>query len=177
MLQKTRGNCKIKAFTLLELLISMSILIVLLLIITPSIKDFVQKNIAEAKVYQIVAALQFARSEAINRGQKVTFCKSSDGASCSGNWISGQIVLDADSKVIRVLDKIPDGDNLIWKSSLSEDKNDFVRFLPTGETDGQQGSFFYCSHGNPNNSFAIIIQNSGFFRVSSKTSEGKDVTC
>ena len=166
MLQKNIKNNHKKAFTLIELLISISIFVILSLLIIPGMNDFMQRNRSFCKVQQIVAALMLTRTEAIIRGQNVMFCGSDDGISCGGDWNEGQLILDSKKNVIRPFAAIHKGDKLFWKSSLSDDKDNYVEFLPTGETNGQQGSFYYCPDSNVKNSFAIVIQQSGFLRIS-----------
>ena len=81
-------------FTLIELLVVISVVAILLMFAAPSLVTFVQKNRIVSEVSTFSADLKFARSEAMKRGQSVSLCPSSDGATCLGanSWQSGWIV-------------------------------------------------------------------------------------
>jgi type IV fimbrial biogenesis protein FimT len=81
-------------FTLLELLITMSVATILLTIAIPSFRYVTNSNRIAAEVNGLLGDLQFARSEAIKEGRYVSVCASSDGQSCSNSvdWQSGWIV-------------------------------------------------------------------------------------
>ena len=86
-------------FTLVELLVTISIATILLTMAVPSFSDFVKDNRMVTQTNDFVTALNLARSEAIRRGSRVTVCKSSSGTACTagGNWEQGWIVfVDAD---------------------------------------------------------------------------------
>jgi type IV fimbrial biogenesis protein FimT len=81
-------------FTLLELLITMSVATILLTIAVPSFRYVTNSNRIAGEVNGLLGDLQFARSEAIKEGQYVSVCASADGQSCSNSpdWQSGWIV-------------------------------------------------------------------------------------
>lgn len=151
---------KNSAFTLIELLITLVIISILSLIAIPAFRYFVTQNRALAQVNQIVAAINYARSEAIKTGKAVTFCKSIDHETCGGAWRDGQIIL-LEAKVLRVYNALAPEDKLNWASNLG--KNNALVLLPTGFTDGQNGSFTYCSDGYARK---IIVEQTGRVRIS-----------
>lgn len=148
-------------FSLIEILVALTLFAIVLLIGVPSLQHALLQNRVDSSIHQMITAISFARSEAIRRQQRVSFCASEDGQRCRGTWRSGQILM-ADQKVLRVYSALPPGDNLMWVSSLS--KNDVLEILPTGFTNGQQGSFYYCP---PNKQYAkrIIVTQTGRVRV------------
>jgi type IV fimbrial biogenesis protein FimT len=81
-------------FTLLELLITMSVATILLTIAIPSFRYVTNANRIASEVNGLLGDLQFARSEAIKEGRYVSVCASTDGSSCSNSpdWQSGWIV-------------------------------------------------------------------------------------
>ncbi len=81
-------------FTLLELLITMSIAAILLTIAIPSFRYITNSNRISGEVNGLLGDLQFARAEAVKEGRTVTVCISSDGLSCTGStaWQGGWIV-------------------------------------------------------------------------------------
>ena len=88
-------------FTLIELLIGIAVLAVLLGIGVPSFQEMIRTNRVAAITNDLVAAIQFGRSEAVRLGGNVEVCSSNDQATCSGNWNDGWIVRNA-AGVIRV---------------------------------------------------------------------------
>jgi type IV fimbrial biogenesis protein FimT len=147
---------KRQAFTLIELLIAISIAGILLIIGIPAMHGFVMRNEAAAEANNIVSALQFARSEAIKRDVNIKFCK-------KGRWRDGQIVETLQGKILRVFPALPVGDELIWDSSLG--KNDCVEFSTIGSTNGQRGTFYYYPHGEKKDAKKVIINAAGRIRV------------
>jgi len=85
-------------FTLLELLVTIAVAAVLLGIAIPSYRGVVQRNAMAATVNDLVGDLQYARSQAVTRGQPVHLCKSADNATCAikGSWSQGWLVYTPD---------------------------------------------------------------------------------
>jgi len=86
-------------FTLVELIVTITILGLLLVIAVPSFKSFTSTNAAKTAANDLVTAFNLARVEAISRGQNVSVCKSATKFSCAttGDWSQGWIVFtDAD---------------------------------------------------------------------------------
>ncbi len=83
------------AFTLLELLVAISILVVIAGIATPSMSTIIEANRLESGLESIFTALITARSEAISRNQNIIVCKSANGAACTiaGEWEQGWIIV------------------------------------------------------------------------------------
>lgn len=82
-------------FTLIELLIVMVVMAVLLGIGVPSFRDTIQSNRIATVSNDLIAALQFARSESVRRGEDVTLCSTNDQATCSGAWTNGWVARNA----------------------------------------------------------------------------------
>lgn len=79
-------------FTIIELMVVITVLAVLLGVGVPSFQSTIQGNRITTSANDVVAALQFARSEAVRRGVNVTLCSSSDQSTCSGTWADGWVV-------------------------------------------------------------------------------------
>lgn len=95
-------------FTLLELMITVSVAAILLAVGIPGLQEFVRNNRRAAEINNLISTLQIARSEAVARNQRIGVCPSTDPASatasCSGNttWETGWIVfIDTDDDGIR----------------------------------------------------------------------------
>lgn len=88
-------------FTIIELLVTMSIVAVLMAIGVPSFRYVTNSNRIASEINGLLGDLQFARSEAIKDGRTVTVCVSANGTSCSNatSWHSGWIVFSDPTNV------------------------------------------------------------------------------
>lgn len=87
------GN-KLLGFTLIELMVTLSVLGILLALAAPSLRDFLVANRLSTNVNSVIGLLNYARSEAIVRNQAVAVC-ARDGASgqCSTSQFWGELEL------------------------------------------------------------------------------------
>jgi type IV fimbrial biogenesis protein FimT len=93
-----RASKRQSGFTLVELMVTVTVAAILLAVGIPSFRSAIVSNRLTSTTNDLVGTLAQARSEAIRRGSRVTVCMSSDGASCatSGSWEQGWIsFLDA----------------------------------------------------------------------------------
>jgi len=86
-------------FTLIELMIAISISIVILTFAVPSFSSFIKNGRVTTFTNTLVTDVNFARQEAVTRGDKVILCRSANptaaAPSCGGNannWSSGWLV-------------------------------------------------------------------------------------
>lgn len=81
-------------FTLVELLVVVTVAAILLTVSVPSMSRLVHSARLTDASNALLSSLQLARSEAMKRNDRVTVCKSADGLSCvrSGGWEQGWIV-------------------------------------------------------------------------------------
>ena len=87
---------KQKAFTLIEVLVTLVILGIVLGLAIPSFTKQMTNNSSLTLGSDLVAAINFARQEAVKRGKRVSLCPSIDGASCltSDDWAKGWLVFE-----------------------------------------------------------------------------------
>ncbi len=106
-----------RAFTLIELMITLAIAALLLSLATPAMRDLVQNNRLTAATNNFRSTLNLVRSEAVKRGRNAFLCVSSDQAACTGetDWRLGWIawvddnangVLDA-GETLRIVEALP----------------------------------------------------------------------
>ncbi|WP_308363766.1 MULTISPECIES: GspH/FimT family pseudopilin [unclassified Microbulbifer] len=80
-------------FTLIELMVTIAVLAIVVTIAAPSFTTMIHNNQSVALGEELVTAINFARAEAVKRGDNVSICASSDGTTCGGNWTQGWIVV------------------------------------------------------------------------------------
>ena len=87
---------KQKAFTLIELVITLVIIGIVLGLAMPNFTKLITNNSSLALGGDLVAAINFARQEAVKRGKRVSLCPSTDGATCltSADWAKGWMVFE-----------------------------------------------------------------------------------
>jgi len=92
-----------KGFTLLELMVTISVAAIILSFGVPGFMSFIANNRAVTDTNDLVTALNLARSEATRRGSAVTVCSSTNGTTCNGDgdWSTGWIVLSSGDELLR----------------------------------------------------------------------------
>jgi len=86
-------------FTLIELMIAISMSIVVLTFAVPSFSSFIKNGRVTTYTNALVTDVNYARQEAVTRGEKVILCRSANptaaSPTCGGNtnnWSSGWLV-------------------------------------------------------------------------------------
>ncbi len=104
-----------RGFTLVELAITLTVLSVLMAIGAPLFTGVINGNRLTSNANEIVAALQIARSEALRRNARTSFCQSSNGTTCSNSatWQGWLIFADADG------DNVVDADEIVRSGTIT----------------------------------------------------------
>lgn len=76
-------------FTLIEVMVVVSIIAILLTLASPLWRSLIDNNRTRSAANEWIASTQFARSEALRTNGPITICKSSDGASCNTDVATG----------------------------------------------------------------------------------------
>jgi type IV fimbrial biogenesis protein FimT len=137
-----------------------------------------------ATVNQLMGDLGLARSEAIKRNTIIALCKSDNGTSCSKDnaWNKGWILftddnnnheLDPGETVIRVQQVLEGNLSLRYGETGAYS---YVRYNPSGEA-WPGATFSFCDNRGADKAKAIIVYWTGRPRVSTRTSEGKSLSC
>jgi type IV fimbrial biogenesis protein FimT len=148
---------KPRGFTLVELMITLTVLAILLSIAVPSFQNITNRNRVVAAANELVAAVQMARMEAVRRNRRVALCPSTDGSTCSGsNWNRLILFVDSDAdgekgagdEVIR--DEDVGSANLVVQGSTKLATNNRIWFgsdglARLGNPAANSGSISVCS--------------------------------
>ncbi|MBF0446680.1 MAG: GspH/FimT family pseudopilin [Magnetococcales bacterium] len=144
-------------FTLIELMVVLSVLSILTTLAVPAFDSLIKDNRMMLRVNAFSGLANYARGEAVKRSARVTLCPSSDGAVCltTGAWESGLIVfVDADDSatynggdtLLKVFEGIP-GAGVTVRGSAN--LTDYISYIGTGlirQVDGalQSGTLAFC---------------------------------
>ena len=81
-------------FTLVELLVVLSIAAIIVSIAAPSFMNIIANNRVTAASNELVVALNLGKNEAVRSGQRTRLCKSQNGNQCdnSANWKDGWLL-------------------------------------------------------------------------------------
>jgi len=139
-------------FSLLELMVGITILGVLLGMGVPMFREVIQNNRLVAQNNDFVAALSVARSEAIKRSNAVTVCASTNGTACSGatTWSSGWLTFvdansDGDLNGAEVV--MQQAGSMVGGMALTSTTFSSIRYTPTGMLNGTAGTFLLRKSG------------------------------
>jgi type IV fimbrial biogenesis protein FimT len=136
---------KVTGFTLVELMITLTVLVIVLAVGIPSFIQISRNNTLATHANELVAALNLARSEAVKRGVQVTI------APTGTEWEEGWRIftdgndtgtLDDGETELKIYGSIKDGYTLRTGAHF----NLYVAYLPTGTSRG---------NGGPNDTFRL----------------------
>lgn len=87
-----------RGFTLIELMVTLSVLVILMALAVPSFQSLMASTQLTTATNDLMTIFARARSDAIRRGARVTVCKSATGDQCitSGGWEQGWIMFNDD---------------------------------------------------------------------------------
>ena len=156
-------------FTVIELMVTLSITAILLSLGIPAFQDYSLRQRMNASISALHNDLLYGRSQAIYRNTQVVACAGSPAGGCteSTDWTAGWIVFsdsDTDRQHQDGEDLLRHGQglkNIMIHSSASRTN---LRFYPNGTTPGSNGSFSLCGLGGPEHARKLVISNLGRIR-------------
>jgi type IV fimbrial biogenesis protein FimT len=158
-------------FTLPELLVVLAIISVSITIAAPAYSEWAQQTQSRTVIGKLARAISHARNIAITHNSYAVICASSDNVTCSSDWTKPLIIfidknrngrVDNDERLLSHYKLLPEGAKLTWRGFGS---NRYIRYRPTGLTDGSNGSITYCARGGKlKHARQIIIARGGRLR-------------
>ena len=141
-------RCRPKGFTLLEALVVLALLAALVALAAPSLSGLRQKHQMQSQAEQMLSSLMLARSEALQRQQRVTLCVLGVGGGCAtdGSWAQGWMVFvdgndnavrDSTEAILLVHPALP----AFLKFQGNTTVNRYVSFGPEGRSQSTSGAF------------------------------------
>ena len=173
----------VKGFTLIELIVALLIGAALMTMSAP-MANMLRNNKASSVAYEFVSALNYARSEAITRGNRVTVCRTISGKKCEGHpdidnqkvWDSGWMVFSdqngngqfnpTQDEILKVREPLPEGYSIRSNAKVR------VTYKPIGISPGFMDSWTVCAPGaSSGNAKGVIVAYSGRVRFAKDTND------
>lgn len=160
-------------FTLVELLIVMSLIAVLASLAVPGFRSLLVNRTVQAAADSLMTDLRYARSEAVKRSARVSLCQSANGTTCvtgSNSWTSGWIVfidangngaVDAGDEIVRVQQALTSIASIASTTPTLDRR--FFTYQPTGWAKSANQTFIFTPSGTvPSGSVRVVcISNQG----------------
>jgi len=172
-----------KGLTLIDLIVTLLIGAIVIAISAP-MANVLKSNQASSVAYEFVSALNFARSEAIKRGNRVTVCRTINGSQCEGYpdinkqkvWDSGWIVFSdqngngqfnpTQDEILLVHGPLSNGYSLRSNAKVR------VTYKPIGISPGYMDSWTVCAPGaSPGFAKGIVVAFTGRVRFAKDTND------
>lgn len=167
-----------KGYTLIELLVTLSLVTSLLAWVVPTLSDVIHSVRVHAGTQALTSSLALARSEAVKRNARVVMCKSARGLACEpgASWEQGWIVfhdlnnnavVDAGEHVFHREAAMPPALRMSGNTPVSH----YVLYTPYGQTKQlsgafQAGTFTVCANsGKRVQARQVVINSVGRARV------------
>jgi type IV fimbrial biogenesis protein FimT len=161
-------------FTIIELMVAISIAAILLSVAIPSFSSVIRSTRLTTYANELVASLNLARSEAVKRGVQISVKrKGSTNQNWDSGWdiftdLNGDGVLDTADVLIKTYPALTNGFTLRTGTAGYQT---FAAYLPSGLSLNSSGDTFRlcASSGDIVNSRAIVINALGRPRTSETT--------
>ncbi len=166
-------------FTLIELMVSISIIAILMVVALPNLSDYLIKSRVDNEISKLQRLILSARNTAINSGRNVTLCPLSSSNVCGSNWqgelsvfsnVSDNTKFNSSTEhLIKIREKISNNDTLTFSQTS-------LVYSPTGRLlSGKNSLFTYCPTANKKLARGINISLSGRIYASQDTdNDNKD---
>jgi len=169
-----------KGFTIIELMVTVSILAILVTIATPNLNEFLVKMRVDNELSEMHRLLLTARNSAVNTGLNTTVCPLNEGLTCTNNW-EGTISVFTNTTATT---NIMDGTDILIKIKEPVRANDRLElaaagaiiYSPSGRTlNNIANQLIYCPNGDLQKSNGIDISILGRAYIGTENSSSQYV--
>ena len=183
----------LSGFSLIELIITLSIVSILAFVAVPSIKNILKEHRLSGYTNDLVADLNAARSEAVKRATPVTICKTTNpqnsspacNTTATDNWTTGRImfidvdsdgVIDSGEQVLRIRQGLDDQNSVIKGNGSATGTANRITFKADGtSTLTAETEIALCDDRGATQNRAIAINLGG--RIRSLQKGTGSITC
>jgi len=176
---QARGH-RHSGFTLLEGLIALSVISIIISYAFPNLDSFIKRQHGRVAQQTIMQAFKDARADAVNNGQAVVICGSTDGKHCDRGWNQSLIVF-RDVNGNHLLDPI---DQLIYKKQVTfkgaklSTYRRYFRVRPMGNLASHPDSFRYCVESqDADQNWRAVVNRLGRVRIDKTERNGEPIRC
>jgi type IV fimbrial biogenesis protein FimT len=168
-------------FSLIELLLVVSLTAILLALAAPSFQALVADNRMSTQINTLVTALHMARSEAVKTGRAVTICSAANGApNASTEWKTGWLVQTGSA----CANPLASGEREVLRegvlSGLSKLTASAAALTYRGNgllSSGVSTTFVFCDSRGAADAKAVEVTATGHVRTIAKNPDGTDLSC
>jgi type IV fimbrial biogenesis protein FimT len=143
-----------RGFTLIELVVTMTVLAILAALAAPNFADFMRRNAVETQANEFLGALRLARSTAISQNRFVSICPSKNASAAepacedsndfSVGWImytspASSAVYASTDKLVRVAQSVSN------VSLIAQNEGKIITFSARGSSPAGALSLFLCA--------------------------------
>jgi type IV fimbrial biogenesis protein FimT len=172
-----------RGWTLIELVIAVTIAAILLGIAAPALSGSLEASRASGARADLLASLSAASSRAALTGARAVLCPSIDGENCSddADWSFGWLVfidrngsreIEGDERLLRSQPALPGRVRL--RSTVGRTR---IVFQGNGGNAGSNVTFTHCDGRGPSRARALIMSNTGGLREDVATQASISATC
>jgi len=178
-----------RGFTLVELLVTLAVAAILLSAAAPNFRNAIQDSQQSSCIYDLIGAMQYARSEAIKQSSRISVCALADDGSCGNNWNNSWQVfvdtgatigaIDAGETILRTGCSMPSDLKVsntarLRNNGSGDAARDFVRFGPRGTSNWRGGgTFLFCDSRGIDYAVGINLSISGDIRRARRDGDDK----
>lgn len=132
-----------RAFSLIELLITLTLLALLSSIALPSFAELIERNRIETLRNLLQTQVNHARASSVLHNRRVEVCGSSDGQSCDNRWHIGWLLRFIDTQEPISQHVLSANDRLKWAGFQQK-----ITFHHNGTAPLGNGRFYFCNSQN-----------------------------
>jgi type IV fimbrial biogenesis protein FimT len=162
-----------RAFSLIELLTTLTLITLLASIALPSLAGLIERNRIYSLRDQLHAQIQHARASSVLHNRDVEVCGSSDGLHCDAQWQKGWILYFVDTEQVISQQRLTDRDHIMWNGATNR-----IRFHNNGTSPLGNGRLYICDQQQVV-ALQIVINRQGRLRQATglETSQNQAIRC